>query len=63
MARLDPLPGFITYMDLWNQVDLEYRRTPPWRFIRQQRLLNRMHKLTKEYERWYQKWLKNSVTQ
>ena len=57
------LAGFVTYMDLWNQVDLEYRRTPEWRVIRKQRLLNQLHRLTKNYERAFTKWLENSNSQ
>lgn len=63
MTSLDPLPGFVTYMDLWKQLDRDFRRTPGWRFIRQQRLLNRMHRLTINYERWFTKWLENSNSQ
>ena len=50
---------FENYIRLWNQLDMEYRRTQGWRWIRQFVLLHRMHNLTKDYERWYKAWLEN----
>lgn len=63
MKRLDLLTAFPAYLELYGQLDREYRRTPAWRWIRQFRILGRMHKLTKRYERWFEKWLENSNTQ
>jgi hypothetical protein len=44
---------FVTYMTVWNKLHAEYEMTPDWRFIRKQRLLNDMHRLTKKYVRWF----------
>lgn len=49
----DLLTVFPNYVELWNQLDLEYRRTPSWRVIRTAALLRRMHNLTTQYERWF----------
>ena len=46
---------FPNYCRLWQQINVEYMLTPEWRMIRKQRLLNQMHKLTKEYQRWFEK--------
>lgn len=64
MKATNPLlEAFPNYVQLWEQLDREYRRTPGWRWIRQARLLSRMHKLNKRYERWFNQWLKNSDSQ
>lgn len=43
---------FLTYVAVWERLSSEYDRTPDWRFIRKQRLLNEMHRLNKKYGRW-----------
>lgn len=63
MKKDDLMTTFSNYMELWQQVDIEYRRTPEWRMIRKFTLLNQMHRITKEYERWYNAWLKHSNIQ
>lgn len=54
---------FPNYVRLWEQVDIEYRLTPGWRFIRKFKLLNQMGRITKKYERWFDQWLENSNSQ
>lgn len=63
MKKDDMLNVFQNYCRLFEQLDREYGRTPGWRMIRQFTLLGRMHKVNKDYERWYSQWLKNSNTQ
>ena len=63
MKPNDLLEAFPNYVRLWEQLDKEYRRTPEWRMIRKFRILGRMHKVNKRYERWFQKWLENSDSQ
>lgn len=40
------------YIELFKQLDREYALTPGWRWIRQFKILNRMHRLNKVYGRW-----------
>lgn len=63
MKDIDLLPAFENYIALWSQVEIEYTLTPHWRMFRKWRLLNQMHRITKNYERWFNKWLENSSTQ
>lgn len=49
---------FPNYVQLYEQLDAEYRRTPAWRFVRQQQILNRMHRLNKQYSRWFDNYMK-----
>lgn len=50
----DLLKVFPNYMQLFKQVSAEYDRTPSWRFIRQWRLLNQMHRINVRYNKWFE---------
>jgi hypothetical protein len=44
---------FPHYLNTWRLLDNEYQRTPWWHPIRKELLINRMHRLTKQYEKWF----------
>lgn len=49
---------FPNYVQLFEQLEHEWARTPSWRMIRCMRILNRMHRLNKQYLRWMDRYLK-----
>lgn len=50
---VDLLEVFPNYVQLFQQLQAEYDRTPGWRMIRQFRLNNQMHRVNKRYEKWF----------
>ena len=57
----DLLKVFPNYVQLYQQVDREYARTPEWRMIRKWRLLNQMHKINKNYTKWFEEAMREKV--
>lgn len=56
--KSDILNVFPNYVQLFNQLDREYKLIPGWRMFKQLKILRCMGRVNKGYARWFDKWLK-----
>lgn len=48
---------FPNYVQLYEQLEREWARTPGWRWIRCWQIENQMHRINKRYGRWIDRYL------